>query len=423
MEKKYILDDEILYLETLTNGMKVFIQPKPKFIQTFASLYVDFGGRDFRYHRNNIEYNLPRGTAHFLEHLLFENNGDTLTKNFIEANADINAFTARKVTSYYFSTKNQFYPLLLRLFDNFVDFSFSEKTIKKEGKIIAQELSIDDDSESVKAYKSLLRLLYKDDSIYQDIGGTKATIKAIDKTVLEQAIEHFYHPKNMTLLVTGNVDPVQLIETLNSHEFVKKTWPEYYPIERFVDLTDKSVHYKRKIDKKLETNLVEIGIKIPEHLFKNRQMEHFLLLDPFLEMIFDPSTKIYKTLQKKNLYNHSLTVTPMYDGDYSFINISIETKKSKQFVKAMKELLLEIPVTDIPDKIFKAFHRAEIGRTIKSFDDVKETHNLLETLILNNVDITEYFERKKNIKLENFNDLKQVFTKNNIYLVEYVKQS
>ncbi|HQN74645.1 MAG TPA: insulinase family protein, partial [Bacillota bacterium] len=243
MEKKYILDDEILYLETLTNGMKVFIQPKPKFIQTFASLYVDFGGRDFRYHRNNIEYNLPRGTAHFLEHLLFENNGDTLTKNFIEANADINAFTARKVTSYYFSTKNQFYPLLLRLFDNFVDFSFSEKTIKKEGKIIAQELSIDDDSESVKAYKSLLRLLYKDDSIYQDIGGTKATIKAIDKTVLEQAIEHFYHPKNMTLLVTGNVDPVQLIETLNSHEFVKKTWPKYYPIERFVDLTDKSVHY------------------------------------------------------------------------------------------------------------------------------------------------------------------------------------
>ncbi|MDD3712989.1 MAG: hypothetical protein PHZ28_05820, partial [Candidatus Izemoplasmatales bacterium] len=168
---------------------------------------------------------------------------------------------------------------------------------------------------------------------------------------------------------------------------------------------------------------VEIGIKIPEHLFKNRQMEHFLLLDPFLEMIFDPSTKIFKTLQKKNLYNHSLTVTPMYDGDYSFINISIETKKSKQFVKTMMELLLEIPVTAIPEKIFKAFHRAEIGRTIKSFDDVKETHGLLENLILNDVNTSEYFERKKNIKLENFNDLKQVFTKNNIYLVEYVKQS
>jgi len=126
MKQTEIIKDEFVYEYRLANGLDVFIHPKPRFIQTFVSLHVNFGGRDFRYRLDNEKYKLPQGTAHFLEHMLFENNGSSLSDYFLNNNADINAYTARTMTSYYFRTKNNFEDLLNRLLNNFVDYDFSE---------------------------------------------------------------------------------------------------------------------------------------------------------------------------------------------------------------------------------------------------------------------------------------------------------
>ena len=421
MEKKYILMDEVIYETRLSNGLMVFIHPKPQFIQTFASLHVNFGGRDYQYKIDGLDYTLPKGTAHFLEHMLFENNGNLLSEKFILNNADINAFTARRLTSYYFSTKNNFTQLLLHLLDNFVDYDFSEKSIKKEANIIAQELSMNDDSDAVKAYKSLLRMMYDNGQIYQDIGGNKSSIKLIDKHVLKQATNHFYHPHNMRLLITGNVNPEKIIKELEKHPFTLKNWPNFNNIERNIDTVGKNIHIKRKVVKSLDTNIVEIGVKVPDYLFQNDPQKHFLLTDPFVEMAFNPSSKLYKVLKKKKLYNQSLSISPVFDGDYSFFNISIETNRSKLFINTIKDLLEEIPNIKFSDKIFKAFHRAEIGRTIKSFDDVKESHSIIETLLLSDVNVQDYFSMKKEITLDDFIPYQQIFAKENIYIVEYHK--
>ncbi len=422
MDKKYILMDEVIHHKKLANGLNVYIHPKPKFIQTFASLYVNFGGRDFTYRIEEEDFTLPKGTAHFLEHMLFENNDELLSGVFLDNNADLNAFTSRRLTSYYFSTKNNFSLLLDKLLDNFIDFNFSEKTIKKEAKIISQELSMNDDSDSTKAYKSLVRLMYKDSSIYEDIGGTKTSIKEINQEVLSQAVNHFYHPENMMLLVSGNVKPEEVITQLESHNFMKKEWPAFKSIKRMTDLSDKTIHRKKKFDKKLETNLVEVGIKVPESLFIDNPQKHYMLIDPFLEMMFNPASKLYKVLKKKNLYNHSLTVSPVYDGDYSFINISMETKKSKSFIKTILELIQELPTITFSEKYFLAYLRAEIGRSIKSFDDVKDSHSLIESLLIMEIDIANYFSLKREITLEDFRPYQEIFKKENIYIVEYLKR-
>jgi len=191
MLKKYILEDEAIYEEVFPNGLKVYIHPKTKFVQTFASLQVNFGGRDFSYEIESEKYTLPKGTAHFLEHMLFENKGDTLSDFFIKNNADINAYTSRNLTSYYFSTNREVMPLLAKLLDNFVDFEFSEKNVKKELNIIKQELAMSDDSQEIKAYKTLLKMMYKDESIYEDIGGSKQSIKSIDAEVLFRTTDIF----------------------------------------------------------------------------------------------------------------------------------------------------------------------------------------------------------------------------------------
>lgn len=419
MEKKYILEDEAIYEEVFPNGLKVYIHPKTKFVQTFASLQVNFGGRDFAYEINDEKYSLPKGTAHFLEHMLFENKGDTLSDFFIKNNADINAYTSRNLTSYYFSTNREVLPLLEKLLDNFTDFEFTDENVKKEKKIIKQELAMSDDSQEIKAYKTLLKLIYKDESIYEDIGGSKQSIKAIDAKVLKQATDHFYHPKNMYLLITGNIDPIEIIKALKSHPYFTKTWPEYDNVTRKINLQVKGKHTYLKHDSSLDTNIVEIGIRIPNEIFHNTDLNHNLLTKPFFSMLFSPASRIYKVLKAKKLHNFSFSASPVIEDDYGFFNISIETKKSKQFVKVIKELLFELPNATLDDKIFKAYKRSEIGNAIKAFDNIKMSHSLIKRLLNDGVDIYSFVDVSKEISLADFQVYQNIFTPDNFYLVEY----
>jgi len=423
MEEKLIMEDEVIIEEVLANGLKVYIHPKTKFVQTFASLQVNFGGRDYKYQINDQEHSLPEGTAHFLEHMLFENNGNILSDLFIKNNAEINAFTSRRLTSYYFSTQDNFEVLLEALLTNFSFFDFLEKSIKKERSIITQELAMNDDSDEEKAYKALLRLMYKDRSIYQDIGGSKTSIKAINKAALNQAVTHFYHPHNMSLLITGNVEPQRIIELLNRHSFTKKLWHEYQPITRLIDISDKQGRHMKKHKQQLDTNIIEIGVKIPEELFKDKTIEHDILTNPFFSMVFGPSSQLYRILKEKNLYNYSFSASPVIEDDYGFFNISIETMKPKLFIKTIMEYLNNLPNLVLDAEIFKAYKRSEIGRSIKSFDDVKKSHYLIKRMIMNETDIFSFVEKSKNIELKDLQIYLDIFKKSNIYLIEYLRNS
>jgi predicted Zn-dependent peptidase len=422
MEKKYILEDELVIKEELSNGLTVYLHPKKNFIQTFASLQVNFGGRDFKYKINDITEELPQGTAHFLEHMLFENNGSNLSDIFIKNNADINAYTSRRVTSYYFSCQDNFSMLLSKLLDNFCDYSFNDKSISKERSIIAQELAMNDDSLAVKAYKSLLKLMYKDPLIYEDIGGSQTSIKKINSSILQQAVSHFYHPRNMTLVITGNFEIDQVLQLLRSHQFVKKVWHPYKEVKREVDYQGSKKHTFKKVDKSFDTNTIEIGVKIPENLLKDPKFNHVLYATPFMGMLFGPSSKFYQVLKKKNLNNFTFSIGPVIEDDYGFFNISIETKKPKQFVKIITELLLSVPDLSIDSKIFLAYKRSDIGRSIKIFDDVKYSHSLLKKMLINNIDVYSFIEKSKQISLVDLQYYQEIFKKENIFLVEYLQK-
>jgi predicted Zn-dependent peptidase len=223
----------------------------------------------------------------------------------------------------------------------------------------------------------------------------------------------------MYLLITGNVDPTEVINLLKNHPFFTKSWPKYHPVKRSVNLEVKGKHTYLKHDKSMDTNIVEIGIRIPNEIFKNTTLNHNLLTRPFFSMLFSPASKIYKTLKSKKLHNFSFSASPVIEDDYGFFNISIETKKSKQFIATMKELLLELPETELDEKIFKAYKRSEIGASIKAFDNIKMSHSLIKKLLNDGIDIYSFVEESKNISLEDFQVYKDVFKRENFYIVEY----
>ena len=135
----------------LNCGAEVYILPKERNIKVGA-VAVSFGSADTEFYHENKYYRVPLGTAHFLEHQMFEQIDGNVSSKFTELGAEVNAFTDGGKTVYYFKTADNFmecFSLLL----NFVETPyFMEESVNNEKKIIKNEIAMYDDDPNWKAF-------------------------------------------------------------------------------------------------------------------------------------------------------------------------------------------------------------------------------------------------------------------------------
>ena len=67
--KFYNLD---VYTETLDNGLNVVVIPYKNVNDAYVTLTTRYGGANYEFSVDGIEYKVPNGIAHFLEHKMFE---------------------------------------------------------------------------------------------------------------------------------------------------------------------------------------------------------------------------------------------------------------------------------------------------------------------------------------------------------------
>lgn len=198
---------ETLYTDTLPNGLRLCVIPKPGYRSSFAAFATDYGGAHRRFQLNGQSVDTPAGVAHFLEHKMFDlPNGDNAL-NLLSANgADPNAFTSADMTCYYFQCTHSF-EVNLRLLLHFVSTPFfTAETVRKEQGIIAQEIRMGEDSPGTAVYYMLLRQLYARHPIRDRVAGTVESISEITHETLYACHKAFYAPSNMCLCVEGDVE-------------------------------------------------------------------------------------------------------------------------------------------------------------------------------------------------------------------------
>ena len=94
---------ERCYLETLPNGLRLRVVPKPGFAGKFAFLGVNVGSCDTQLPLSGGWQTVPDGTAHFLEHRMFCLPDCDPEAAFSSLGAESNAFTDYAMTGYYFT--------------------------------------------------------------------------------------------------------------------------------------------------------------------------------------------------------------------------------------------------------------------------------------------------------------------------------
>ena len=199
---------ETLYRETLPNGLRLSIVPKPDFTGASACLAVKYGSADRRFFRGTRLEKTPMGSAHYLEHKLFDLPDGEDAMALMSANgAQANASTDTDITSYYFYAAEKFEENLNTLLRMIATPYFTEESVAKEREIILQEIRMDADDPYQTVYENLLRCLYASHPLRDPIAGTEDSIRTITPRLLYRCHRSFYIPSNMALAVAGDVNP------------------------------------------------------------------------------------------------------------------------------------------------------------------------------------------------------------------------
>ena len=203
------------------SGLIILVMPKKEVKTNYALFGTRFGSADTVFSLDGREIRLPDGTAHFLEHKLFESEEKDAFELFARTGARANAYTSFERTAYIFSCSENFYENLRTLLNFVQEPYFTEKTIQKEQGIISQEIKMYKDNPDWQSMIELLKALYQNCAVNTDIAGSVESIAKITPDDLYSAYEAFYRPTNMLLCICGNVD-VKRIEKI-CDECIKKS--------------------------------------------------------------------------------------------------------------------------------------------------------------------------------------------------------
>ncbi|MFH0993110.1 MAG: pitrilysin family protein [bacterium] len=320
---------------TTPSGLEILIIPKPGFHKTEIHLAIGFGSID-EDHGADPESSFPTGTAHFLEHMLFEAGATDPTAAFARLGAQVNAYTSFDTTVYYFSTTEDERMALDLLINLVFQPEIPAAAVEKERDIISREIHMYEDDVNDLIYENLLNAMYQTNPVKNPIAGTIASIATIDATVLKNAHAAYYLPANAHVVVVGDVDPDAVIRAIESHPVLQTT--DRRRPKRKISPED-HVPAKRFVEKKkdIKNDLLMLGIKFDrpsgQTAFENdlEEIKWAFLLDA----IFGKASLSYQDLIRKRLVNDAFEASAQSEPDFGHIVIYTETKKPQAAMKAI----------------------------------------------------------------------------------------
>ena len=176
---------EMYYDISHPSGLKILVMPKSGYSGAYAIFATKYGSIDNMLPQPDGSYKkIPEGTAHFLEHKLFESEDLDAFERFAKTGASANAYTSFDRTGYLFSCTGNFKKNLEILLDFVQHPYFTQQTVQKEQGIIGQEIMMYKDVPDWEATFNLMRALYHVHPVRVDIAGSCESIAEITADLL-----------------------------------------------------------------------------------------------------------------------------------------------------------------------------------------------------------------------------------------------
>lgn len=196
-------------LSRLKNGINVVTKHFPGRKSVAVGVWVKVGAR--------YESFKTSGISHFIEHMLFKGTKKRSArkiKQTIEGlGGQFNAFTSEESTCYFVKILSKHFPLALDVLADMVNNSaFSPAQIEKERTVILEEVKMYKDLPSYYVHEMMHMLLWPKHVLGKGILGTEKSISGLKRGDFLSYLKRFYHPKNIYVIVTGDIEHRKAVE-------------------------------------------------------------------------------------------------------------------------------------------------------------------------------------------------------------------
>jgi predicted Zn-dependent peptidase len=201
---------------------------------------------------------------------------------------------------------------------------------------------------------------------------------SITKEQLSLCYNTFYHPSNMFLVVTGNFEPLEIIETVKK-EFASKEQSEALIKLVSVEEPNSIVKAMEIIQLDIKEPKLGIGVKIP---IENIDMDiHKLNIYVMLlfDLLFGPTSVFYEKMHENDLLTSPMFITKEFTNQHIVVSLLCETKNNEQLLNEIKDNLNN-PKINYQD--FERKKKILTGPEIRMYEDIQNLNRYIINQII-----------------------------------------
>lgn len=407
------LNQDVYYF-TLKNGFQVYLVPYKKKKNYYAVLGTKYGSKDIEFKLNGEVIKSPFGTAHFLEHKMFEqSDGIDPFKVFSKTGTSTNASTNFYNTRYYIWGVNELEKNLNFLLDFVYSPYFTDSNVEKEKGIIKEEILMYEDDTLWALEDNIRKIAFQKLPIREKIAGTCESINEITKEDLYNAYNAFYNPSNMYLVIGGNLDVKSIKKLIENHE----------KLNNFKDNKVEKIKYEEPnevgeefttIYRNISVPKIEFGIKVnkKDYSFDDNTLNMYFGI--ILTSLFGYSSNFRQEVMSNNL------ATSFYEEkedfqDFLLLTITAESDKADILVDKIKNTLKSIK---IKKEELERIKKVWIASEIRMIDNIEMTvDNIFSDLIQYNKVFENRIEEIRKLNIKDLNKVIKEFDTSNQSLV------
>ena len=201
-------------IATLKNGVRVISEEMGHVRSVSLGVWIRTGSRR--------ETSQENGISHFIEHMLFKGtknrSAEEIARSVDSIGGGLDAFTAKEMVSYNTKVLDEHLPIAFDVLADMVrNPLFREEDIEKEKGVILEELKMDVDNPEYLLHDIFSSNFYKDHPLGKPIIGSKDTIRAFDRDMIDSYFQRYYSPSNILITAAGNLNHAELVELARQH--------------------------------------------------------------------------------------------------------------------------------------------------------------------------------------------------------------
>lgn len=364
---------------TAPGGLKVFMLPMEGYSSAVAQFSARFGSQDNSFSVNGGEFTrIPDGTAHYLEHKLFESEEKDAFSLFAQTGASCNAGTSFDYTQYYFSCADNFRKNLEILLDFVQDPYFTAENVEKERGIIGQEITMYRDNPGWRVFTNLLEGLYSKNPVRNDIAGTVESISHITEKTLYDCYNAYYNPANMFLCVSGNFDPDDVISVCESRLKSRSALDvKAEPFDEPLTVNRRRTELQMPVAKPI----FEIGFKLPSKS-ASASVEDYVYYGILFDIMLGDTSDFFGEMRESGLLNEEFSDGVFSGRGHLFPFVRGESDDPDRVLAEIQRRIDAYKTVPPSEDEFERIKRSTYGALVRDYNNVDSVASTLSEAAL-----------------------------------------